>query len=841
MRAKRMRGGVARVVKGWMLGVRRGGTVALLAAAATLIACTEGLSSPAGQGPLAEVRLTLANELPFEREGEPVTCGVPLARGFVRDFDELTLLGPEGRAVPLQALPTSTYQDGSPRWVLLDFQADLPAGGKAAYRLTKGPRAPVPRRLTFRLADGVAEVDTAGARFRINTDRFRLFDSVVVGGQELLAGGEEGGAFLEQEGGARHRGDGKTTKVRLERAGPLAAVLTVQGEIRPGARLPLAEYVARMHFYVGKAAVRVFYTLHNPAAQQHPGNVWDLGSGGSIMMEDFSILLPLARGAWDSRVGVEASRPACVASKLYQDSSGGPNWDSANHIDRDYQVPVTFRGYRVYEGGRTVSEGDRAEGWIHVRGRSGGVAAGVRDFWQNFPKALEWDGETLRVGLWPREFAGVHEILGGEQKTHEMLFVFHDAETGDETVERRLKAFERPLYAMPDAAAVCATRAFWPTAPIDRQRFEMLERTCDTLVEPVGRRQASVITKWDQIDEYGWRHFGDTFADNESSPAEMVRDFPKHYFGRQPISHYGNEYDVNYGVLLQGLRRGDPKWMWMADVMCRHYADVCVYHTGADGAAAYRHGPFTHTTHGTAAFRSTHRMYPIEAGKYGLPYSSGGPNAGHCYVASLAQHYYLTGDLTSRDAFLEVAGWTVDSPWFTQMMMGDQRGIGNFLMTHVYAYQLTKDRKYYDAAVKMLDYVREPFEGLGATLFVKAAGRFLDMKVENGQLDADYQKALRKMLLFGDLYLTLPDEKANRWIEQTCFYAEILFTCYLHAPKDHPNRERYFAKGKALMDHAEGRWPGDYCPTKTLIMCFANTGAFHRALQMRAGEGAASD
>jgi hypothetical protein len=278
--------------------------------------------------------------------------------------------------------------------------------------------------------------------------------------------------------------------------------------------------------------------------------------------------------------------------------------------------------------------------------------------------------------------------------------------------------------------------------------------------------------------------------------------------------------------------------MWLADVLCRHYADICIYHTDEEGSEAYRHGPFTHTTHDTAAFRSTHRMYPRETIKYDLTYSSGGPNAGHCYVASLAQHYYLTGDRVSREAFLEVADWTVHSPWFTRMMMGDKRGIGNFLMTHVYAHQMTRDRKYYDAAVTMVDHVKEPFEGLGATLFVKAAGRFLDMKTDNGEIDADYETTLAKMLMFGDLYLTLSDEKPRRYLEQTCFYAEVLFTCYIHAPRDDPRRTRYFAKGKALMDRAQDRWPGGYRPTKTLIMCFGNTGAYFRALRLQAQEAA---
>ena len=776
-----------------------------------------------------EIALTLTNGLPFAREAEPLACGVPLVRGYVRDAGELVLRGPAGEPMPVQVSVSSTYADGTPRWVLLRFLADLPANGTATYRLSKGAAAEVGQPLAASLREGVAVVDTGAAKFRIDTDRFRLLDSVTVDGAELIGDGV-GGLRLEEAGGATHADDIRTTSAEFEELGPLAAVLCVRGEIGPTAPLPLATFVCRLYFHAGKSEVRAFLTVRNPAAHSHPGNTWDLGTGGSLLMEDLSLTLPLAGGVSQSRLGVGADAEVVAASKLYQDSSGGPNWESPNHVDKDYVIPTSFRGYRAYEGAETVAEGERAEGWLHARSDVGGMAAGVRDLWQNFPKALERIEDGVRVGLWPREYAGVHELLGGEQKTHEMLFVFHGPEVSDEAVEQRMNAFHHPLYAMPDPAALYATRALQPTAPLDRERFAKLEETCDTLVYPVGAQEASVITKWDQIDEYGWRHFGDTFADNEGSPEKLAADFPEHHFGGQPISHFGNEYDVAYGVLLQGLRREDPRWMWLADVLCRHYADICIYHTDADGAAAYRHGPFTHTTHDTPALRSTHRMYPSETERYGLQYASGGPNAGHCYVASLAQHYYLTGDQVSREAFLEVAGWTVESPWFTDMMMGDTRGIGNFLMTHVYAYQLTRDPKYYDAAMAMVDYVQEPFEGLGATLFAKAAGRFLDMKLENGELDDDYRTARRKLLMFGDLYLDLPDDKPNQWLEQTCFYAEVLFTCYLHAPADHPNRGRYFAKGQALMHTAEDRWPGTYMPTKSLIMCFGNTGAYMKAV-----------
>jgi len=784
--------------------------------------------APIGQAAPAEVPLSIANDQPFDRVGEPMTCGVPLVRGFVGGPNELALLGPDGRPVPVQTEVTSTFHDGTPRWVLLRFAADVSAAGTATYRLTKGQPTSPPRPLTCELADDVARIDTGAARFTISTRRFYLFDSVEVGGQHETALG--GGAFLELADGTGEVRAEQVTSAEFELTGPLAAVLCVRGTIGPADPLPIANYVCRIEFRASSSEARVSYTLHNPAAQAHPGNVWDLGSGGSLFIQDFSLRMPLPDGTWTSRIGTGTETAPIAATRLYQDSSGGPNWDSVNHVDKDMRVPMSFRGYRVFDGDQQVAEGERAEGWLHARREgAGGVAVSVRDFWQNCPKALERAGDSVRIGLWPREFAGAHELLGGEQKTHEVLFLFHSAEATDEAVQRHMEAFQHPPYVMPDPAAVLATRAFAPAAPLDRERFAALESTCDAFVDPAPGGE-SVFTKWDQIDEYGWRHFGDTFADNEASPAEMVRDFPEHYFGTQPISHFGNEYDVTYAIMLQGLRRQSPRWMWLADVMARHYADICIYHTDADGAAAYAHAPFSHTTHDTAAFRSTHRMYPSEAEQYRLQYASGGPNAGHCYVAGLAQHYYLTGDRVSREAFLEVAGWSIHSPWFTEMMMGDQRGIGDLLMTHVYAYAMTGQREYYDAAMAMIRYVKEPFSGLGGTLFAKAAGRFLDMKLENGEQDADYELARDTLMRFGDLYLTLPDDEPSRWLEQACFYSEVLALCYLHAPADSPNREQYFARAKAIMDATEGRWPGAYVPTKTFIMCFGSTGAYQKAV-----------
>ena len=42
-------------------------------------------------------------------------------------------------------------------------------------------------------------------------------------------------------------------------------------------------------------------------------------------------------------------------------------------------------------------------------------------FWQNFPKAIEATPDSLTLRFFPKQYADVHELQGGEQKTHTLL------------------------------------------------------------------------------------------------------------------------------------------------------------------------------------------------------------------------------------------------------------------------------------------------------------------------------------------------------------------------------------------------------------------------------------
>src|SRR5262249_21671684 len=86
----------------------------------------------------------------------------------------------------------------------------------------------------------------------------------------------------------------------------------------------------------------------------------------------------------------------------------------------------------------------------------------------------------------------------------------------------------------------------------------------------------SFFAKREGIDEYGWRNFGEVYADHEEA-----------YCPKPPpiVSHYNNQFDVVCGLLLQFLRTGDWRWRELADPLARHVSDIDIYHTEQDKAA----------------------------------------------------------------------------------------------------------------------------------------------------------------------------------------------------------------------------------------------------------------
>src|SRR5438552_1663157 len=70
----------------------------------------------------------------------PVTRGVPLPPGALREPAVARVTDAAGRAAPVQTRRLMRWPDGSVKWLLVDFQGDVPGGGRSEYTLELGDR-----------------------------------------------------------------------------------------------------------------------------------------------------------------------------------------------------------------------------------------------------------------------------------------------------------------------------------------------------------------------------------------------------------------------------------------------------------------------------------------------------------------------------------------------------------------------------------------------------------------------------------------------------------------------------------------------------------------------------
>ncbi|MBI3986647.1 MAG: hypothetical protein HY343_06995, partial [Lentisphaerae bacterium] len=164
------------------------------------------------------------------------------------------------------------------------------------------------------------------------------------------------------------------------------------------------EFTTRYWFYRGKSLVRIFHTLENnntcPFSEEigRP-NCFDvrLNNGaayGQVDLEDLSLALTPSVGSAPVVAAEGRNLPLTTDLSLYQDSSGTRFWNLYSRLLRGapleprMQAYTSFRGFRLLVGAETLATGDHSAGVLGLSGASGGVTLAVRNFWQNFPKAL---------------------------------------------------------------------------------------------------------------------------------------------------------------------------------------------------------------------------------------------------------------------------------------------------------------------------------------------------------------------------------------------------------------------------------------------------------------------
>ncbi len=695
----------------------------------------------------------------------PLRCGVPIAKGKLTGDENAWLLGPTGEVVRGQTEALCHWSDGSARWMQIDVI--LPATNQAAMTWTAA-FVEAPRTITveYEAPGSVADLDiqltfdeplivlrSGQFRFKINT---KTGDSRAL----LSETGEQVAAWTLP---TVTKADGTVCRpavgeMQMSYNGLLPLTLEFPATYPQLRGLKL---MVRQRFFSGTGLVQTEIAWHNPHRAKHAGGLWDLGDAGSIFFDDASWtvnLSPTHQTYVDCRFEPLASWQSAEKGTIgvHQESSGGVLWDSINHVDQTKQVPSRYQGGQVHNTG--VENVLRLSPSLRIRGSMFQLLGTVPKFWQQFPKAIIASESQLRFGLFPESADQLYELQGGERKTHTVWLKFDPPESRYD-----LSWVHDPPRLVPvlgDEPVVPG----WPRlTKLDARPISRLNDLCDEVLNG----PASVYARREEHDEYGWRNFGEFFADHETV----------YYQGDQPlISHYNNQYDVLGGLLLQGLRTDNRQWWELAEDLMRHVTDIDLYHTQED-RAVYNGGLFWPTDHYTSCGTATHRTFSKLCATPGKPFG-GGPACEHNYTTGLLAYYWLTGEPAARVAVIQLADWVIamddgrktifslvdDGPTGSATVTtqanyhGPGRGAGNSINALLDAWLLTGTRSYLSAVEHFLRRCIHPADDVASrdllnfelrwsyTVFLMALFKYLQCKEELGEFDDHFEYARQSLL-----------------------------------------------------------------------------------------------
>ncbi len=571
-----------------------------------------------------------------------VTWGTPWPRGKLKSAKNLALRAVTGAALPLQSWPLAYWPDGSLKWTA---HAMAPGAGTG-----DGPFEVVAQRTTAKGQAALSvtetaeafEIDTGVMKCRVNRRGAEIIGSVSRDGREALRAGKL--VLLRQDRAAgsdatvvtQESFESVIEKVTLEQRGPVRAVLKIEGKHANAAGRTWLPFTLRLYFYAGGEALRVLHTIvfdgdeskdfirgvglrfSVPAnAQLYDRHVRFIGADGGVFGEAVRGLTGLRRDAGTAarKAQVEGEAVASLSpavSNLQQYIPAFGDWTLFQPNADSFTIRKrTADGHAWLDSGH----GSRASGLGYFGGPGGGIAFGIRNFWQSHPaqidiRGAQGDAATVTLWVWspdasPMDLRFYHDGLGqdtyekqykggleityedyepgfgtpmGVARTSELMMWILPATPARARLAQLARALREPAAMVPTPQTTVESGVFGHALTLPSQTapaHAALEKQLDWMFDFYRDQQ-------DQRSWYGYWNYGDVMH---------TYDFDRHVW-RYDIGGYAwdnSELATDVWLWMYFLRSGRADAFRFAEAMTRHTGEVDVHHLGRFAPLGSRH------------------------------------------------------------------------------------------------------------------------------------------------------------------------------------------------------------------------------------------------------------
>ena len=436
--------------------------------------------APARSAP-GSVSLSLLGKEPTLSTG--ISWGVPWAQGAVARGASFSLSA-QGSNLPVQSWPLAYWPDGSIKWT--GFATVLPAGFQGPVSLSAGAASSAAGALSVKTDRNSVTVDTGALICSIPLNGSNLINSISMGGKNI-AGASQLVCVLQsgpdnnpEDSPRRERYLSNVKHVAVEQSGPVRAVVRIEGLHRGTvSKREWLPFTVRLYFYSGQTSIRLVHTIVFDGDQEKDF-VRGLGLQIDVPMRDQPLDRTVRFAGPGGGLWSEPLQPGggSIAQESGQPFAPGPVF-SKNAIWNDFKlIQPNPDGFTIIK--RTGPEstwlfsaaGTRAPGLAYAGDLGGGLAVGIKNFWQSFPAALEIQQAASPIAklvawLWSPD-APEMDMRFYDTHGHGLDAAYEDAQPGLSTAYGVARTSELTLFAYaafpakPETVAMAAAGAQLP-------------------------------------------------------------------------------------------------------------------------------------------------------------------------------------------------------------------------------------------------------------------------------------------------------------------------------------------------------------------------------------------
>lgn len=592
------------------------------------------------------------------------TVAIPVKKGELQSLDKVQILQ-KGKAVPIQKKVTSRYADGSIRYMLLRFLADLPGNrGEMVTCDFYSDKEPEPVLLSCKKTADRIVVQNRFFTAEVQDKTEHLFSCFQTQNKSYQAD-QFVGPYLKD--GSRKEYAVQFGVWEIEEEGPLYIRIGCKGTAEQ------ISFTCHLDFYAESPDAEVSFRLINTT-----DTIFHIASLGFALLSergakaDFSLLRSYLEENEVDSTGCGDRKESLYQNGIYQTVGIKELSSIEAEIGRDtIRTCVGRSNYKtkflIGQDGKAVDMTIDADSLIQEANehyaevfygtffadrteKDGGVSATIYQAQQNFPKAVKADQNGIFILLVPEGVNRV-EMESGMSREQKFLLHFHSAEESLTEIDNQSLIYQmkdRP-YILPEV-------------------FRDAEVMPDIFVDPKEQKEEVEIALIGKCDghgrSYGMMCWGDTPDMNYTTQGR----------GKGMLVWGNNEYDFPHACALQYARTGERRFLDYMLVAAQHWmdVDVCHYHKNP----FYIGGQWEHTRRHV---------------KDGVMVCS------HEWVEGLLDYYHFTGDKRGYQTAIGIGENVLallKTPMYQTAGESNARETGWALRTLVALFLETHDKKW---------------------------------------------------------------------------------------------------------------------------------------------------